>query len=50
MDIIVGSYVTHKTFKEGRVVEIDNDTVWIYFPGYGTKSFSLSFIGNFLEK
>jgi len=50
MDIIVGSYVTHKKFGEGKVVEIENDKVYIFFPGYGVKTFSLSRIEKFLEK
>jgi hypothetical protein len=50
MDIIVGSYVTHKKFGEGKVVEIENDTVWIMFPRYGVKTFSLSNIKKFLEE
>ncbi len=50
MDIKIGSYVTHKKFGEGKVVEIENDKVYIFFPGYGVKSFALSHIEKFLEE
>lgn len=49
MNINIGYYVTHETFGYGKVVEISSDFVWVDFPGYDIKKFSLSSVNGFLK-
>jgi len=49
IDLKVGDRVAHRVFGQGRIIEIADSTIKITFDSGVTRSFSVSFAGNFIK-
>ncbi len=45
---MVGDYITHKSFGEGKIKSIKDDITFIDFKGYGELKFKISAMQEFI--